>query len=183
MTLWIALGTGTIILIAISRKSLGKPGSHGFYRFFAWESILLLFVVNAQYWFRDPFAWHQLIAWTLLLISLIPLGFGVHSLTIRGKPATLREGDNTLLAFEKTTSLVTSGIYKYIRHPLYSSLLLLAWGIFFKHPSLTGISLAAVATTFLFATAKSDEAECIQFFGVPYTEYMQHTKMFIPKVF
>jgi protein-S-isoprenylcysteine O-methyltransferase Ste14 len=182
MTLWIALGTGTIILITISWKSLGKPNSHGFYRFFAWECILLLFVVNAKYWFRDPLAWYQLIAWTLLIISIIPLGYGVHSLIMHGGPAAQREGDNSLLAFEKTTRLVATGIYKYIRHPLYSSLLLLTWGIFFKHPSLTGIALAAVATTFLFATAKADEAECIQFFGMPYMEYMKHTKMFIPKV-
>lgn len=173
---------GTVLLIAISWNSLTKPYSHGFYRFFAWECILLLFVVNVNYWFRNPFAWYQLIAWILLIASLVPLGFGVHSLRARGKPVRQREGDNSLYAFEKTTSLVTTGVYKYIRHPLYSSLLFLAWGIFFKLPSLTGLALTAVATAFLYATAKTDEAECVQFFGNEYQEYMKHTKMFIPKV-
>ena len=183
MTLWIVFGLGSIILIAISWKSLVNPRSHGFYRFFAWECILLLFAVNARYWFKNPFAWYQLIAWILLFISLIPLGYGIHSLKTLGKPMAHREGEDSLLAFEKTTSLVTTGIYKYIRHPLYSSLLFLAWGIFFKLPSLTGIALTAVATTFLFFTAKADEAECVRFFGIKYTEYMKRTKMFIPKVF
>jgi protein-S-isoprenylcysteine O-methyltransferase Ste14 len=174
---------GTALLIVVSWKSLAKPNSHGFYRFFAWECILLLFVVNVNYWFKNPFAWYQLIAWTLLFISLVPLGYGIYFLKTRGKPVASRDGDDSLLAFEKTTSLVTTGIYKHIRHPLYSSLLFLAWGIFFKLPTLTGIVLTAVTTAFLFATAKTDEAECIRFFGNEYQEYMKHTKMFIPKVF
>jgi protein-S-isoprenylcysteine O-methyltransferase Ste14 len=88
-----------------------------------------------------------------------------------------------LLAFEKTTALVTSGIYHYIRHPLYSSLFLLAWGIFFKSPSLPGIILVAAATFFLAATAKADESECTHFFGPQYQEYMKRTKMFVPYIF
>ena len=46
-----------------------QPRSHGFYRFFAWEAILGLFLLNVDFWFRDPFAWYQIIAWTLLFAS------------------------------------------------------------------------------------------------------------------
>lgn len=180
--LWIAFAVLSIILLAISWKSLRSPGSHGFYRFFAWECILGLFLINMKYWFYDPLSWNQIIAWILLFASLVPLGFGVHALRARGRPAAQREGDASLLAFEKTTKLVTTGIYRFIRHPLYSSLLFLAWGIFFKFPSLRGIALTIATTALLFATAWADEAECILFFGAQYTEYMQHTKMFIPKV-
>jgi len=183
MVQWIALGIGSVLLVAVSWKSLRKPHSHGFYRFFAWECILILFMLNVKYWFKNPFAWYQLIAWILLIASLIPLGFGLYSLRTRGKQAKSRAGDNSLYTFEKTTELVTTGIYKYIRHPLYSSLLFLAWGIFFKFPSLIGIVLAAVTTAFLVATARTDEKECTQYFGAQYIEYMKRTKMFIPKVF
>jgi len=183
MSQWIIFAIGSIFLVAISWKSLRKPHSHGFHRFFAWECIFILFVINAKYWFKNPFTWYQLIAWTFLFISLIPLGYGVHFLRTRGNPTAQREGGESLFAFEKTTSLVTTGIYKYIRHPLYSSLLFLAWGIFFKLPSLIGFALTAIATAFLFATAKADEVECIQFFGDDYLKYMKRTKMFIPKVF
>ena len=174
----------SLALIYISRASLLHPRSHGFYRFLAWECMLALFLFNAKFWFRDPFAWNQIIAWALLFASLIPLGYGIRFLRTRGKPADKREGDDSLLAFEKTTTLVTSGVYRYIRHPLYSSLLLLNWGIHFKDPlSMTGIMLAIAATIFLFATAKADEAECIQFFGNSYREYMKTTKMFVPFIF
>ena len=84
---------------------------------------------------------------------------------------------------EKTTRLVTAGAYKYIRHPLYSSLLFLAWGVFFKAPSWPGGGLAALATLSLFMTGKMEETENIRFFGSAYEEYMRENKMFIPFVF
>ena len=173
----------TALLVYISRASLRQPNSHGFYRFFAWESILLLFLLVVEQWYIDPFSWHQLIAWVLLFASLVPLIFGVRSLRRRGGPADERPGDPGLLTFEKTTALVSGGIYAYIRHPLYSSLLLLDWGIFFKAPSLPGGALVLVTTTFLIATARADEQECIRFFGDEYRAYMQKTKRFVPFLF
>jgi protein-S-isoprenylcysteine O-methyltransferase Ste14 len=173
---------GSAGIVCISRRSLLAPRSHGFYRFFAWELILGLFLLNADVWFRDPFAPHQLVSWLLLVICVVPVVLGVHGLRGAGKPVDSREGDPSLLAFEKTTSLVKTGIYRYIRHPLYSSLLILAWGIFFKAPSWLGLALAAAATVFLFATALADEAECVRFFGPVYRDYMSRTKRFIPFV-
>jgi len=181
--LWIVFVLLSIILIAISWSSLQKPYSHGFYRFFAWECILGLFLINVKFWFYKPFSGNQVIAWILLVVCLVPLLSGIYGLRKRGKPSEHREGDASLLAFEKTTALVTGGIYHFIRHPLYSSLFLLVWGIFFKHPSWEGIILASISTILLLYTAKADEAECVQFFGDQYLDYMKHTKMFIPKVF
>ena len=179
----VAFLLGSASLIYISRASLHLPRSHGFYRFFAWECILALFLLNVVVWFQMPFAWYQLISWFLLLICLVPLVLGVRALTFHGKPVAQREPEPQLLAFERTSSLVTSGIYRYIRHPLYSSLLFLTWGIFFKALSWPGLILAVAATLFLYATAKADEAECIRFFGAPYQEYMKQSKRFVPFVF
>jgi protein-S-isoprenylcysteine O-methyltransferase Ste14 len=114
---------------------------------------------------------------------LIPLFFGVRSLRSQGKPVARREAEPQLLAFENTSTLVTTGIYRYIRHPLYSSLLFLTWGIFFKSITWLGILLAVAATLFLFATALAAEAECVRFFGAPYQEYMKRSKRFVPFIF
>ena len=170
-------------LIYISRASLRAPRSHGFYRFFAWECILTLFLLNVDVWFQTPLAWYQLISWLLLFMCLVPLIFGVRTLRSRGQPVAQREAEPQLLAFEKTSSLVTTGIYHYIRHPLYSSLLLLTWGIYFKALTWPGLILAVAATVLLFATAKADEAECLRFFGTPYQEYLKRSKRFVPFVF
>lgn len=170
-TVFILLSVGIVI---ISWPSLRQPRSHGFYRFFAWEIILGSFLLNLRGWFANPFAWYQIISWILLIASLIPIIYGVCLLRRAGKPTD---------ALEVTTQLVTQGIYHYIRHPLYASLLYLAWGIFFKSPSLLDGCIAVVATAFLYATARADENECLVRFGVEYIGYMKKTKMFIPFVF
>ena len=170
-------------LIYISRASLLAPRSHGFYRFWAWEFIVALVLINIKVWFYVPFSWHQIISWFLLIVCIVPLAFGIQSLISQGKPVAQREAEPQLLAFEKTSTLVTTGIYHYIRHPLYSSLLLLTWGTFFKAPTWPGAALALVASLFLVATARTDEAECIRFFGPSYQAYMKQTRMFLPFVF
>lgn len=179
----IAFAVLSVPLAWISRASLGHPRSHGFPRFLAWEAILGLFALNIRSWFRDPFSRHQAVSWALLTACLAPLVLGVRSLRGRGRPAARREGDATLLAFETTTALVDTGIYRYIRHPLYSSLLGLAWGVFFKAPSRLGGLLAGAATAALVATAKADEAECTRYFGPAYRAYMATTKRFVPFLF
>jgi protein-S-isoprenylcysteine O-methyltransferase Ste14 len=165
---------GSIFIIWISISSLRRPGSHGFYRFFAWEIILGMFLMNLRGWFVHAFAWYQIISWILLFASFVPIIWGVYLLRHAGKPTD---------AFEATTQLVQTGIYRFIRHPLYASLLYLAWGIFFKSPALLDGCLTAVATAFLYATARADEAECLVKFGEEYAGYMKKTKMFIPFVF
>lgn len=133
-------------------------------------------------WFSDPFSLPQLISWVLLLGSM-PLALsGFYSLHKSGQPDQSL-ADPTRLGFEKTTQLVTSGIYRYIRHPLYASLLCLTWGVFLKELSLPSTMLALITTLLLYATARVEEIENIQLFGQEYRDYMQQTKMFIPLIF
>ncbi len=167
--------------IYISRASLLRPRSHGFYRFFAWECMLILFLLVVRDWFTDPFSLTQIISWVLLFGSLLLVLPGVVLLRRKGNVVAHQRAE-PLLAFEKTTVLVTDGIYRYIRHPLYSSLLFLNWGIFFKGPSLVCALLAVGATVFLILTARAEEKEDIQYFGEEYREYMARTKMFVPYV-
>lgn len=168
-------------LLRISWKPLRVVGSHGFYRFFAWEAILALILINARTWFSEPWSLRQLVSWCSLLISLVMLGLGLH-LIAAGKPTSERL-DETLLSFEKTSQLVMTGIYRHIRHPLYGSLLFLAWGAFLKGITWYSACAVLVATSCVVATAKADEAECVQYFGPSYEEYVKRTKMFVPWLF
>ncbi len=168
-------------IVYVSRASLRQPRSHGFYRFWAWEAILALAMLNLPVWFHEPLAWHQIISWLLLMLCLVPLALGVQLLR-KVKRERVERSDVALLDFEKTAELVTTGVFLYIRHPMYSSLLLLAWGVFFKAPSWSGFVLAAAATGFLVATAKAEERENVCFFGPSYESYIKQTRMFIPFV-
>jgi protein-S-isoprenylcysteine O-methyltransferase Ste14 len=165
---------GSLLIIRVSIPSLRRPGSHGFYRFFAWEIILGMLMLNVRNWIFHPLAWYQIISWIFLIASLVPIISGVYQLRHSGKPTD---------ALEATTQLVQSGIFRFIRHPLYASLLYLTWGIFFKSPALLGGCLGIVSTAFIYATARADENECLIKFGESYSRYIKKTRMFIPFVF
>lgn len=179
---WLVLVLGSILIVGVSWPALRDTHSHGFTRFFAWELILGLFALNLPFWFAAPFGARQLVSWGLLLVSLGMIILGVRAFRRHGEVDAQRE-DPALVGIEKTTRLVTTGIYRHIRHPFYSSLLFLAWGIYFKRISWLGLGLAAAATAFLVLTAKREEQENIRFFGQPYRDYMQTTRMFIPFLF
>ena len=168
---------GTVALLWWSRKPLRQPGSHGFYRFFAWEAILALIVLNRES-SGDQF-WSE----SLLQLSLVPLVFGFIALRWRGRSDQPGRDDGSLYGWEKTTALVTNGIYRFIRHPMYAALLGLAWGMSLRAISLPGLILALIATWFLLRTAKAEEGECIAYFGQTYIDYMQRTRRFIPWLF
>jgi protein-S-isoprenylcysteine O-methyltransferase Ste14 len=154
---------------------LRDPRSYGFFRFFAFEAILALILLNVEGWFQNPLSDHQIVSWVLLGVSLF---MAVHGFYLLGKIGKAKHYN-----IEETTTLVMAGAYRYIRHPLYSSLLFLGWGVFFKGPSLVGIILVVAASAFVTATAKVEEKENLRKFGAAYAEYMKRTKMFIPLFF
>jgi protein-S-isoprenylcysteine O-methyltransferase Ste14 len=91
--------------------------------------------------------------------------------------------DPSLFGFENTSNLVTSGIFRYIRHPMYSSLLILAWGIAMKNPHLHALIIAGLTSVLLYLTVIMEEKEDIAYFGEDYRAYMKRSKRFIPWIF
>lgn len=167
-----ALLTGTVIIILFSWFfSIRHKRFHGIPRFFSFESIFLLVLLNIRVWFHDPFSLHQIISWILLILSAYFGLAGYFLLKRKGNPS-----EN----FENTTVLVKSGVYSLIRHPLYFSLFLLGTATMMKDPAPLQIILGAVNLAAVWITARMEEKEMIEKFGEPYKEYMKETRMFIP---
>jgi len=165
-------------LFGVSRASLRNYRSHGFYRFFAWETFLGLMLLNLDIRKYQPSSAHHIMAIVCLILSGHLAIHGFQLLRREGK-LDKRRDDPTLFWVEKTTVLVTSGAYKYVRHPLYSSFLLLIWGSYLFIPSWQAALLAIVATLNVIVAAKIEEKENLLYFGAAYSEYMKRTKMFI----
>lgn len=170
---------GSIAIVWISRASLRHPRSHGFSRFFAFEAIFALIVINAPHWFTFPITTQQVVSWLLLVISVIFVVWGIVLLRSTGKPVVPSD-ESPMFEWENTEKLVTTGIYRYIRHPMYSSLLFLAWGAFLKSITTGTLVLTGVATLALIATARAEETENLVRFGKGYRNYMQRTRLFVP---
>jgi protein-S-isoprenylcysteine O-methyltransferase Ste14 len=154
--------------------SLKRPHPYRFPRFMAFESILSLIFLNAANWFVDPFSFIHIMSWLFLAGSLVLAVLGFYTLKSKGKP----EGD-----FEDTTELITSGVYRFIRHPLYASLLLLGLGAFLKDPSALGGGLVVTLLLGVFLTARIEERHNLERFGTEYLEYSKSTKRFIPYIY
>jgi protein-S-isoprenylcysteine O-methyltransferase Ste14 len=75
---------------------------------------------------------------------------------------------------------VTGGVYNFIRHPQYASLIVCSFGMLLLWPR---FAVVLVFTAMLFAyyfLAKSEEQECAEKFGPAYVTYKNKTGMFLP---
>ena len=169
---YISLISGTVLIVIFSWfLSLRFKRYHGIARFFAFESVFILALLNYRVWFNNPFSPVQLVSWILLILSAYVVITGYMLLKRKGKPDS---------NFENTSLLVKSGIYGYIRHPLYLSVFLLGTGIMLKNPETLQLILSIINLIAVYITARIEENEMIAKFGEQYRIYMKETKMFIP---
>ena len=168
-------------LLALSWRTLFSLKNHGLYRFVVWECILWLSIENYRYLIVEKFDLQQLISSALMIASLVFVLSAVFTMRQKGR-VSKRRRDHTLFGFEKTTVLIESGIFKHVRHPMYSSLLFLAWGILLRNIEVTLLIVALIATCSGIFAAWMEEKENIAYFGERYRHYKLTTKMFIPYV-
>ena len=169
---YILLITGTLFIVLFSWfLSIKYKRYHGIARFFAFESVFILVLLNYRIWFFNPFSLLQVISWILLILSAYIVIAGYLLLKRKGKPS---------VNFENTSLLVRSGIYAYIRHPLYLSVFLLGTGVVLKDPGPAQLVLGAINLIAVWFTSRIEEREMVEKFGDEYRIYMNETKMFIP---
>lgn len=121
-------------ITALSWRSLARPRSHGFWRFFAFELLGGLILLNAPVWFVRPLSPVQLASWSFGAVSIALAIEGSRLLRVVGRSSPAA-GSATDIGVERTTRMVTVGTYRYMRHPLYSSLIALTLCALLKRPS------------------------------------------------
>ncbi|MBK9926765.1 MAG: isoprenylcysteine carboxylmethyltransferase family protein [Anaerolineales bacterium] len=97
--------------------------------------------------------------------------------------SSIGTGITPVSATRKEHKLVTNGIYKYIRHPLYTfgSSMFIAFGMMADSWFVAALGIL----TFILMAIRTpkEEANLIAKFGDEYREYMKRTGRFLPKVF
>jgi protein-S-isoprenylcysteine O-methyltransferase Ste14 len=171
---WIRLSFFLLFSTVLLVFTLRRSHAHRGYRFVAFECILALIFLQADVWFSMPLRIAQIISWAALAGSLLLALHGFRILSTIGAP----EQD-----IENTTTLVTTGAYRYIRHPLYASLLLFGIGAFLKQISLLSGFLTLTLFSAVYMTARIEERSNQDRFGEDYDDYMKRSKMFIPFLF
>lgn len=125
--------------------------------------------------FFESFALPNLLKWVAFVSTWV--GFFILALAI----LQLR---NSLTAFptpKDNSSLITSGLYKWVRHPIYTGILLAVFGysLYSTSYSRLGISFALM---FLFFIKTAYEERQLKRKYPTYTEYAEKTGWFFPKL-
>lgn len=170
---------GSLLNVIFSWRSLHNVHVHGFYRFFIFEGILVMLLINGAMGPIEISDWLKRMSQFLNALAVVLVVTGVYQLRRSGGYRE-RETFPANKPFENTERLVTGGIYHYVRHPMYGSLIMFAWGICLGYPTKAGAALAVITTLAAYMAAKVEERENAAHFGDHYVRYMKCTAMFIP---
>jgi len=172
MTAKIVIFVIIALLIFIKfRPALRSVTTHGFYVFLALESLLALIFVNMGFSAVHVVSLYQIIPWVFWVASAFIAISGFYGLKKHGKPDD---------EWENTTVLIDRGIFRYIRHPLYSSLILLALGTLLKRVTPLAIVLSSICILFLITASLMEERENLKKFGNAYTNYKRTSMRYFP---
>lgn len=126
-------------------------------------------------WADLPFpAW---LRWTGVSIAL--LGFVV----LQWSQNTLGKNWSDRPRMLKEQTLITSGPYHYVRHPIYTGFLLILGSTFFISANwMIGLAWISMVILEIASRIHFEESLMIEYFGDQYREYMKRTGRLFPKV-
>jgi protein-S-isoprenylcysteine O-methyltransferase Ste14 len=78
--------------------------------------------------------------------------------------------------------LIRRGPYRYVRHPIYTGMLTALLSTAVTQRLLSGLLGFVIVLFALYRKARREEAFLAQEFGESYTQYRQHTGMFLPRI-
>jgi protein-S-isoprenylcysteine O-methyltransferase Ste14 len=109
-------------------------------------------------------------------IIRIPLGFLI--LFIAG--LTAKKGHDLVFKENKNQSIIKNGVFAVVRHPIYSSEILVYSGLLVLSLSLISFCILIIGIAFIYYISKHEEKLLLERFGPEYVDYMEKTPMFIP---
>lgn len=157
-----------------------------FRKFFKREKQLVLWVAivfNSTYllyWFTPLLAWATLLPFMIRVTGVVISTYGLYLFWLTHK--ALGANWSPLLEVRKEHKLITTGIYKHIRHPMYTAILLFTLGLGLISANLVVLLLPLIVFCVLCYIRISDEENMmISWFGDDYILYQRRTGMLFPR--
>eukprot|EP00890_Picochlorum_soloecismus_P006326 jgi/Picsp_1/6695/NSC_04037-R1_isoprenylcysteine carboxyl methyltransferase len=152
----------------LDSKRLGQRGES----FFVLQSVLMALVVFPPGGLKEIV---DVVGWSILLLGLAIITAGSVSL-----------GDNLTplpKPRESGHSLVTDGMYKYVRHPMYGGVILGSLGLGMATGDETRLFLALLLFFALDKKASYEEGFLVEKYGNEYEEYRKKAKKLLPWIY
>jgi protein-S-isoprenylcysteine O-methyltransferase Ste14 len=136
----------------------------------------LIYLINPHWMTWSKVGLPEWARWLGVIIGILCV-FGIYWLF-----SSIGSGITPTSATRKQHKLVTSGPYRWVRHPLYTvgSSMFVAFGMMAANWFIAGLGIL----TFILMAIRTpkEEANLIEKFGDEYREYMKRTGRFLPKL-
>lgn len=188
--LWVLFGVSHSVLASNRVKQAVHRGGSVFHRYYriAYNLFSALFLLLILYFTLTLDAGNR------LLPEQIAVSIGGYSLMLAGVAvlvaafAAFDWKEFLGISYLKETvqpasALVTTGLYGYVRHPLYFGIILLTAGYFLVQPTAVVGASAITIFIYLIVGSRLEEKKLTEHFGTSYIEYSKRVKMLIPFVF
>jgi protein-S-isoprenylcysteine O-methyltransferase Ste14 len=84
---------------------------------------------------------------------------------------------------EKKPELVLSGMYRFVRHPLYFATIILILGLFLLIPTQKMGLVLLISYVYILVGYRLEERKLVAVFGTTYTTYQKRVKALIPYLY
>jgi protein-S-isoprenylcysteine O-methyltransferase Ste14 len=143
---------------------------------------LLLFVIFMGIWISDSF----FLRYSTFLNELIPdyIRLGAAVLVLLPGWYLARNGMKAVFGKErKEPGVISSGVFRIVRHPIYTGAILFYLGAILTTLSLASAAFSLLIILFYIFICKYEERILTEAFGDDYLEYKKKTGMLFPKLF
>lgn len=167
---WASAGVVQAFIIALYAEMYGFPLSIYFLaRFFGLDSL----TANANLW-SSLVGLGELGMLISMLVGYLLLFIGI---------GIFIKGWRQLYAARQNEQLITTGLYRFVRHPQYTGLFIGLFGEGVVHwPTVFSVGLFPLIILAYYFLAKHEERKVLEQFGDEYRAYQLNTPMFIPYV-
>jgi protein-S-isoprenylcysteine O-methyltransferase Ste14 len=116
-----------------------------------------------------------LLGWISAALTVIGVGFAIWARVNLGRNWSPRP------AVKESHELVTTGAYKYVRHPIYTGLILMAFAMALTG-SISGICVFIFAGVVFILRINKEEKLMLELFPNEYPSYQKRTKKLVPYI-
>ena len=170
---WRSMGAFSAFAVALFTEMYGVPLT----------IYILISILGDKYPVIDPFAHTQGNLWAVFSGgSVYVSGFLMFlgGVVMIGGVVIMGKGWKQI--HKANGEMVTSGLYRWVRHPQYSGLFLITVGFLIQWPTIITIAMWPVLMLMYYRLARREEKEMESRFGDQYVTYRQRVPMFWPRL-
>ena len=170
---WRSMGTFSAFVIALFTEMYGVPLT----------IYILTATLGSKYPVTNPFShesgnlWAVFTGGSIFVSGLLMFLGGV---VIIGGLVIMGKGWRQI--HKANGELVTSGLYRWVRHPQYSGLFLITVGMLIQWPTIITFAMWPILMLMYYRLARKEEKEMESRFGDQYVTYRQRVPMFWPQL-